>query len=387
MYGFLIKIILYLINFIARFFTTPMPSSTSLIPLAYIDELNELWEYDERFPTLSSRRKWATARDLQPRLVNEWWWAQRRKARERGVALSCENYHLPVGNPPKVSIKTEPADEDLIALNSSPTNDRLSIPLDLSSEDSSISSLLSLERLGTGSPRTSLPPSSDQDKKVDICAHTNEENRVLENLLPCGLRLPPEFFPSHEQSPVCLPQDLNINDDVMLFDAESPASIDLRPIQSKLRSASFSSPQHSKSTHPSCYSFLSLDGKTFTPNGFFVAQTAEPEDPDIFLVETFTKPCDFPLLSELSDSNYLPPLVSAEAVSIEPGIPSGCIPSSALTHRWYRRHVDSPQYDTIIDVDPGLDTNTLEYHAFSKHLYLQWIGDERWLMRKELYVP
>ncbi|KAJ4470726.1 hypothetical protein C8R41DRAFT_984241 [Lentinula lateritia] len=373
-----------------------MPCSIPSIPLANIDELNELWEADERLPTLSSRREWSIARNLHPTAVNEWWWARRRQARDRGVGLSCENYHLSVGNPPDtVLIKIEPVDEDLpispdASRCSSPSNDTLSVSHDLSSEDCNLSSqLLFSEKSEPGSPQTSLAPSSDQNdsKNMDICAHTRNEDLVLvtEALPSCGLHLPPELLQIHQPPAASFTEDTSEDDEVMLVD-ESSILRPLRSWQRKLWSTSTSIPQHSESVSLSCYSFLSLDGKTFTPNGSYSTQAADSEDHNIHIIKTTTQPYEFPLLSEWSDSDYLPHLPPTEAEPIESESPPEC-PLFASTHTWYRRHVDSPQYDTIIDTDLELDTDTLEYHAFSKHLYLQWTGDEGWLMRKELYVP
>ncbi|KAJ3731307.1 hypothetical protein DFJ43DRAFT_1139323 [Lentinula guzmanii] len=261
-----------------------MPSSFSSIPLDNIDELNELWESDKRLPTLSSRREWAAARNLPPTVVNAWWWTKRRNARDRGLPLACENYHLPVGNPPETAlIKVEPVDEDkdLTALNpsrcSSPITDTLSDYSELSFH------LLSSDSSRHSSPRTLLPPSSDQgsSENVDICGNAEKENYVHQDYPSGNLRLAPYISQSHQKPSASILEGPAEDDEVIVVGSSAS------------------------------------NGKTFTPNGFYLGRTTEPEEPDIHLVKTSGKPYEFPLLSKLSDSSYLPPLTGAESECIK----------------------------------------------------------------------
>ncbi|KAJ3712904.1 hypothetical protein C8R42DRAFT_686005 [Lentinula raphanica] len=164
-------------------------------------------------------------------------------------------------------------------------------------------------------------------------------------------------------------------------------------------------------------SLVSLDDKTFTSNGFYLAPTDETDksqDSDVLIIKTPTIPCkplELPLLLECSDTNYLPPLTTPDTEPLElplllelsdstylpPLTPIDTEPLEledpfreppfTLTHRWYSKHADSSDYDTISASDPGTDINSLEYHAFLKHLNLQWFGGEGWLVHNELYTP
>ncbi|KAE9392149.1 hypothetical protein BT96DRAFT_1023734 [Gymnopus androsaceus JB14] len=330
----------------------------SLIPLANIDELNEIWDADKRYPTLSSRRRWALARNLEPTLVNQWFWSKRNGARKKKIALNPEQYDLPVGNPPEIPVKSEPTDRDSLPRFSSPSsgNDAssrpcsrppspassvLSSPLPFSSEKS----LFEPESLGT-----SLPPSDDS---------------------PTPSRTPPRAqqsqFHQLKQSPISYCYDtgttrprISINVDV----------------------------------DPACYSILSLDGKLYTPDGYQVIDSdPEADHGPIHVVQTTTPPNHFPNLSELSpELDYLPPL-SLDAGSLQPIETQKehlfDLPLSAMHHTWYRRRIDSSdgQYDAIVDMEFGLDTETIMYHAFQKHLITRWTGDDGWLIREELYIP
>ncbi|KAJ3740204.1 hypothetical protein DFH05DRAFT_458913 [Lentinula detonsa] len=204
-----------------------MPSSFSSIPLDNIDELNELWESDKRLPTLSSRREWATARNLPPTIVNAWWWTKRRNARDRGLPLACENYHLPVGNPPETAlIKVEPVDEDedLTAMNpsrsSSPINDTLSDYSDPSFD------LLSSDRSRHSSPRTSLPPSSDQgnSQNLDICGDAEKENYVNQDYPSSNLRLAPYIFQSHQKPSASILEGPAEDDEVIVVGSSASSA-------------------------------------------------------------------------------------------------------------------------------------------------------------------
>ncbi|KAJ3758359.1 hypothetical protein EV360DRAFT_70380 [Lentinula raphanica] len=430
-----------------------MPSSISSIPLANIDELNKIWDADKRLPSLTSRRDWAMARNLTPTAVNEWWWTKRRRARDRGLPLHCADYHISIGEPPTItgsSCKTEPIDEDVTALepsrNSSPSNldDTLSIKLNSSSEASELSSPFSSENSRHTTPQSSSPPTSEQDEfpNVNICARINDDEHWAPQDYPSyDLQLSfenfhKEFLASqdaelYEHEVLQASPDAEHRENGLAVEVQVESPDDFNRSSNRLSSVFPSS--------RSLISLVSLDDKTFTSNGFYLAPTDETDksqDLDVLIIKTPTRPCNFPLLLESSDSDYLPPSTPPDTEPLElplllecsdtnylpPLTPSDTEPLElplllelsdsiylppltppdtepleledpfgeppfTLTHRWYSKHADSSDYDAISASDPGTDKNSLEYHAFLKHLDLQWFGGEGWLVHKELYTP
>lgn len=162
------------------------------------------------------------------------------------------------------------------------------------------------------------------------------------------------------------------------------------------------------STNPGCHSILSFDGKLFAPDGFQILSTEFESNSSgldlghIHVVQTTTTN-HFPILSELSpEMDYLPPLptllnpypassqsrLNLQDTRANPDYLYEHLPTrSFIHHTWYRKHIDSTEYDAIIDAEFGVDTETIEYHAFMKNLITRWVGDDGWLMREQLYMP
>ncbi|KAK1227202.1 hypothetical protein PQX77_009836 [Marasmius sp. AFHP31] len=85
------------------------------IPQAMLDELEAIWEADKRLPTLQSRRKWCSARNLDPQTLHRWYSRKRCAARRNHEDLPADSdlYDLEVGTPPQppvtVKIEAEPS--------------------------------------------------------------------------------------------------------------------------------------------------------------------------------------------------------------------------------------------------------------------------------------
>lgn len=73
----------------------------------YSAELHRVWENDQRIPTVSSRRAWAAARNVNPSAVHAWWQKRKARAKKLKIHVPDEMYDMEVGIPPKLVVKNE----------------------------------------------------------------------------------------------------------------------------------------------------------------------------------------------------------------------------------------------------------------------------------------
>jgi len=78
----------------------------------HLQELNDVWETDRRIPTVSSRRKWAEARNLNPINVHNWWYRRKKIAKKFRIRIPAGVYELDVGVPPEIP-EPEPTLEEV----------------------------------------------------------------------------------------------------------------------------------------------------------------------------------------------------------------------------------------------------------------------------------
>jgi hypothetical protein len=83
------------------------PSLFLPLAAAHFSELKSIWGADQRMPTVSSRRSWAAARQLDPLKIHSWFSRKRVAAKKVGLAIPDEMYDMPVGTPPSLEAKEE----------------------------------------------------------------------------------------------------------------------------------------------------------------------------------------------------------------------------------------------------------------------------------------
>lgn len=181
----------------------------------HFEELNSIWEADRRIPSISSRRAWAKARNLNPTNVHNWWYRRRPLAKKWKIKIPRDEYDLDVGVPPII-----PKIEEVNAEISTGTND---IP---STESSDIALKMSLSPLDN---ETSSSVTFALDKNplfeelsAEMSAYTRSSSPSSASLLPWSTSrystpsrdcspLPPSSPPS--SPPACLltfPEDMII---------------------------------------------------------------------------------------------------------------------------------------------------------------------------------
>ncbi|TFK66958.1 hypothetical protein BDN72DRAFT_843583 [Pluteus cervinus] len=89
----------------------------------HFQELIDIWTLDRRIPTAKSRRAWCMARNLNPEVVNAWWYRRKTIAKKLGMDIPGGTYDLPIGNPPVIKVE---CDEDLTLVKEEP--DQVDIP-------------------------------------------------------------------------------------------------------------------------------------------------------------------------------------------------------------------------------------------------------------------
>ena len=176
----------------------------------HFEELSRIWEADRRIPTISSRRHWAEARNVNPVNVHSWWYRRRPLAKKLKIKIPREEYDLDVGTPPllpaieeiKVEVPSEVPISDLSqtlsplpgisdAETSIPSSNAVDVVENSSSDD------LSAECMRSSSPLQEIPwlaPSS-----------TSRDSSPLPPSSPCPPTPPPCLL--------TLPEDIIVKDD------------------------------------------------------------------------------------------------------------------------------------------------------------------------------
>ncbi|KAF8956636.1 hypothetical protein BDZ97DRAFT_2062811 [Flammula alnicola] len=161
----------------------------------HFDELALIWPNDRRIPSISSRRAWALARNLNPVNVHSWWYRRRTHAKRLRIKIPQGTYELDVGVPPvivEVPVKEEiSAPEDLPAAASGTVTEANSKSDHSSSNDIPSSSTDPQLATSLSSDATVYSPNDFSVHFVDQDDHKRAYSRVSSPLEHSGLASSP----------------------------------------------------------------------------------------------------------------------------------------------------------------------------------------------------
>ena len=192
----------------------------------HFEELEKIWEADRRIPTVSSRRAWAEARDLNPTNVHSWWYRRRPLARKLKIKIPRDEYELGVGAPPVIPKIEEINAEISTEMNEISGTASSDVESELSSSLPVISDAQTSSSVACALDQPFMAPNPlFKELSSEMSAYIGSSSPVQDFSLPVpsststpsrDSSLPPSSPPPTSTPPPCLltfPEDMIVEDD------------------------------------------------------------------------------------------------------------------------------------------------------------------------------